>query len=625
MKFKLRTRIGKSAAVLLFAFFSVTACAGTLVALWGPLADPVDDVYLSSPVTMAVDAKGDLYVADMGNSRLVKFEIEEEAEEGSYQLKIRVDDVFGQLGSGAGEFNLPFGVTMDRQGNILVSDTANKRVQKFDPLMRFVRAWGQDGSGPGEFGMPREIAVDAQNRYYVTDEFNNRIQVFDQDGNYLYEFGSFGSAPGQFRLPQGVAVDPSGRVLVADTFNHRIQVLSATGEYLTQIGTTGVTGDSGSLFFYPRGVSVDDAGNVFVADTFNNKVKKYDAALSYQYSVGGYPLPLYPNSVRPDNRGAFYVTDTGNSQVVRYRDLGTSATLSAVLGAPRSADGQFSEPNGIDVGPDGRVYVADRFNHRIQVFDGQGNFLGKWGKNGGAGTYLSIGTGPGEFHMPGQISITAAGQVYVADTLNSRVQILDADGNHQSTLGGFGFTPGSFVMPTGVAVDGDGEVFVVDWATAYIQKFDANHQFAGIWGGFGLGDGQFRRPTEVSVDAAGNVYIVDSLNSRIQKFDNNGNFLGKWGTHGGNPEADQLLNWGTADGELFLPQGIRVAGDTVYVSDTSNNRLQRFDLEGNFLGKWGSWGGRPQQFFSPTSIAVDPAGYIYTVDLLLHRVQKFAP
>ncbi|MBI1891371.1 MAG: 6-bladed beta-propeller [Burkholderiales bacterium] len=590
------------------------ARAETYTSGWGTITDPAGSVYFNTPVALAKDAGGNVYAADMANSRIVKM-----SSAGA------VLATYGKVGNQRGQFNLPFGVAIDKAGNILVTDTGNYRVQKFDANMNFIASWGTQGTGPGQFAFPREIAVDSQNRYYVTDEYNHRVQVFSSNGTYLFQFGGYGTGPAQFRLPQGIAIDSKDNVYVCDTYNERVQKLTASGTWIAQIGTTGMPGDSANLLNRARSVGVDAADNVFVVDTFNHKVKKYDSALTYQYSVGGFPAPLYPNAIVHLNNGSFYVSDTGNSQVLRYTDLGTSASLAAIVGTARTQNGQFSEPLGVAVGPTGRVYVSDRFNHRVQVFNSSGAFLSKWGKNGGAGGFANFGWLDGEFIIPSQIATDLNGKVYVADAGNARIQVFDANGVFIKKLGGFGVGNGQFISPIGVAVDLKGNIFVSDYGNSRVQKFDANGTYLMQWGSYGTGNGQFRQPMELAVDLLGNVYVADRVNGRIQKFNNNGMFITKWGTNRGVPNTDELLNWGKGNGEFFLPNGIRVAGAFVYVSDSSNNRMQKFTLSGTYVGKWSGFGGKPGQMFSPAGIGVDVFGNVYSADLLLNRVQKFRP
>jgi sugar lactone lactonase YvrE len=602
----------------------LSANAETYQSTWGPKPDPLGGVYFSSPTTMARDALGQILVTDLGNNRIVKFK----AVTFNGTTSVVMTGNIGMLGSLPGQFNVPFGVAIDKQGFILVSDSANYRIQKLNPVGIPLKTWGSKGAGPGEFGLAREIAVDSKNNYYITDEFNHRVSVFDSNGKFLYQFGTYGTGPGQFRVPQGIVIDSKDHVFVADTFNHRIQELDVYGNFIAQLGTTLVCTDTSTTFCFPRSLAVDANDNLFVADTFNHKVKKYDAGLHYLYSAGAYPQPSFPNSVRTAENGTFYVTDTGNSQVIRYTEnaTGTGATVANVIGTARTANGQFSEPTNILVGNDKRVYVSDKLNHRIQVFDANGNFIAKWGKNGGAGGIANAGYMPGEFNQPNQLATDAQGRIYVADSYNARVQVLDNSGNWLATIGGFGFGPGQFVLPMGVATDLAGNVFVVDYWMGIISKFDPNFNFVKAWGSFGAADGQFNRPNEISVDSGGYVYIADNRNGRIQKFDNNGNFITKWGTHAGVANPDDVIgNWGSGNGELTFPQGVKVYGNTVYVSDMSNNRMEKFDLNGNYLGQWGKFGEGKGDFFNPSSFAISPTGEEYVVDMILHRVQKFKP
>lgn len=130
----------------------------------------------------------------------------------------------------------------------------------------------------------------------------------------------------------------------------------------------------------------------------------------------------------------------------------------------------------------------------------------------------------------------------------------------------------------------------------------------------------------IAVDSNGNVFVVDRFNNRVQKFTNNGRFVAKWGTNGGTGGPDYIINSGSGDGDFFLPIGITVdpAGN-VYVTDSSNNRVQKFSNNGTFITKFGRFSGMAGNFFSPQGIAVDAGGKVYVTDGLLHRVQIFAP
>jgi DNA-binding beta-propeller fold protein YncE len=140
-------------------------------------------------------------------------------------------------------------------------------------------------------------------------------------------------------------------------------------------------------------------------------------------------------------------------------------------------------------------------------------------------------------------------------------------------------------------------------------------QFAGKWGTFGAGDGQFSHPAGIAFDQAGDtVYVADAANSRVQKFTSDGRFLGKWGTPG------------TGDGQFRGNAGIDLdpTGRFVYVSDFLGDRVQKFTANGEFLTKWGGTGSGDGQFRTPDGLAVDAAGNVYVTDIGNARVQVFS-
>ncbi len=253
----------------------------------------------------------------------------------------------------------------------------------------------------------------------------------------------------------------------------------------------------------------------------------------------------------------------------------------------------------------------------------QTNFLLAWGSQGNAN---------GQFNQPGGIALDAVGNVYSIDQINNRVQKFDANGNFLLTWGSSGSGSGQFNFAGGVEVDAAGNVYVADQVNNRVQKFDANGNFLLTWGwgvrtgaaafeictsncmagSFGGGNGQFRFSINLTVDAGGNVYVADFNNNRIQKFDSNGNFLLTWGT------------FGNADGQLNGPNGVRVdAAGNVYVAEYLGNRIQKFDANGNFLLKWGSAGAPPGQFNNPGGLTIDAVGNVYVADSNNNRIQKF--
>lgn len=567
--------------------------------------------YFNNPVALAKDSSGNIYVADMGNHRIVVLNASGD-----------IIDKFGSLGTGNGQFDTPFGVAIDNDGNILVADTANHRIQKFDSDWNYITQWGTEGSGNGQFGLVREIAIDSQNRYHVCDEFHDRIQVFDENGTYLYQYGGKGTETGKFNLPQGIAINQSStgdRVYICDTFNNRVQVLDVNGNYLTQIGT-GVAGDSSTQFTYPRGVNIASNGDVYIADTFNHKVKVYNSGHEFQFETALNLVelePCYPCQVLPLTNGQFILSDTGNSQLI----LRTESTVIKHIGTQRTGDYAFSNVSAVATDTSGNIYVSDSLNHRILKYDSNYNVVYKLGGNSGGGGPGSYGTNYWQFTSPKQVWYDEAyGRLLIADTGNSRIQLFNASTG--VWFNNFGY--GVFSNPMGVCTDSYGNIYISDTGNNRIMKCNSYGITVTTWGSYGTGDGQFNMPTYITCDSNNNIYVVDRNNCRVQKFSSNGTFLAKWGTNGGTPVSTSSLdNWGTGDGELFLPVGIACdANDNIYVTDSSNNRINVYTSNGVFIESFGYFSGNSDGFFSPQGIACY-GSKVYVTDALLNRVSIF--
>jgi DNA-binding beta-propeller fold protein YncE len=174
-----------------------------------------------SPTGIAVDASGNVLVADTNNSRIEKF-----------SATGRFLAILGINGSGQGQFRAPNGIAVDGIGNIYVADAANHRVEKLDSHGKFIAEW--KGPEPGFYG-PRRIAIGPDDSIYVVDQGHNRIAKFSPDGEVLAVWGTAGNGDGQFNDPTSVTVDPAtNKVYVADPINKRIQIFDENGKFLTK-------------------------------------------------------------------------------------------------------------------------------------------------------------------------------------------------------------------------------------------------------------------------------------------------------------------------------------------------------------------------------------------------------
>ena len=208
----------------------------------------------------------------------------------------------------------PSGLTVDCEGNILVLDFTNNRIQKISAEGQFLATYG---GGPMQLNGPTDIAFNTTNsKVYVVDRNNNRIQVLNSDLTFSSTFGSQGRGNGQFNCPWGIACDSTGKVYVTDMTNYRIQVFTAEGTFVRMFGRRGEGKGELNTHYY---VAVDSSGMVYVSDCANNRVSVFTSEGQFVMSFGkkgaGQGEFQSPFGLAVDNSGVVYVCDSGNKRV----------------------------------------------------------------------------------------------------------------------------------------------------------------------------------------------------------------------------------------------------------------------------------------------------------------------
>jgi hypothetical protein len=293
----------------------------------------------------------------------------------------------GTLGSGIGQFNKPFSMAVTPDDNLFVADTFNNRIQVFDLNGAFLFTFGSLGAVAKQFNRPNDIEVAPNGNLIITDKNNQRIQVFDTSGDFLFAFGhdvisgnantgfeictpsdvcqagSQGNANGQFDDLSGVAVLPNGNIVTSEVNNDRIQIFDAHGQFLTQFGSFG-TG-SGQMDEVGD-VAAGSNGNLVVSDKNNHRIQVFNANGDFLFAFG--------HDVISGNANTGF-------EICKPSD-------DCQAGSSGNANGQFNTPDGAAVAPNGEIFVSDRNNHRIHVFNASGKFLFTFGSNG---------TGDGQF------------------------------------------------------------------------------------------------------------------------------------------------------------------------------------------------------------------------------------
>jgi DNA-binding beta-propeller fold protein YncE len=336
------------------------------------------------------------------------------------------------------------------------------------------------------------------------------------------------------------------------------------------------------------------------ADQMRLYVRKDVAAKIWNYGVGPAEAPV---TVDPYEAGTVMIP------------------ADQIFSADRYPPG-LNAPRAIAAGRNEDVYVADSRNHRILHIAADGTLLQEWGT---FGDNASLNAPIGTFNEPWGVAVGPEGSVYVADTWNHRVQKFSEDGEPITTWGQYGQPfpedPASqsyFWGPRGIAVDSQGHVFVADTGNKRIAVFDEEGNFLTEFGTAGLDPGQFDEPVGVAVAADGTVYVTDTWNQRVQSFTPN-------------EDSSQYFPLQQWDVNAWFGQSlenkpfIAVSEDKhVFITDPEGFRVIEFTENGEFVRTWGDFGTGPDQIGLAAGVAIDPAGFVWVTDAGNQRILRYS-
>ncbi len=223
---------------------------------------------------------------------------------------------FGTRGSDKGQFKYPSGVAVDSEGNILVADRDNIRIQKFTSSGQFLKV-----TRGVPFSCPDGIAFNSSNnKIYVIDVHNHRVQVLNSDLTYSSTIGRPGSGNGEFYHPCGISCDSTGKVYVADCHNnHRIQVFTAEGTFITKFAKHGE--NEGNLN-RPTGIAIDTSGFIYVSEEGNGRISVFTSEGQFISTFGGCGFGgefINPEGLAVNKDGILYVCDYDNNRVQCFK------------------------------------------------------------------------------------------------------------------------------------------------------------------------------------------------------------------------------------------------------------------------------------------------------------------
>ena len=323
--------------------------------------------------------------------------------------------------------------------------------------------------------------------------------------------------------------------------------------------TIGVTAMAGRGFYYPTDSVAGDDGRLYVLN----------------------------RSLEPDVRG------------VRVTVMDLDEEYFGTFGAHGEGDGQFISPLSITIDREQRVFVSDDYLNRITAMSTGGEFIKSWGSGG---------AGDGQLDGPSGLAFNTANELLVVDHRNNRIQRFTTDGEYLGKFGDAGSAGGQFNLPWGISICPDDHIFVADWGNDRVQKLTPDGEFVTAYGRPGRGEGEFHRPASVCVDEDGYIYVADWGNHRVQVLDPEGGFVqslrgqatvSKWAQAFLDTNVEEAAARARANLDLPLdlfdgdpheesshiekffwgPSSVKLAGDHLYVVDSSRHRMQVFDVQ----------------------------------------------
>ena len=559
----------------------ITTVAGNGAQGYGGDGGPATGAVLYWPVGIAVDAAGDLYIAEYGDNR-----VREVNSSTQVITTVAGNGTAGYSGDGGqatgAELNSPFGLAVDAAGDLFIADSGNNCIREVNAGTHVITTVAGNGtagnSGDGgqatsaELYSPFGIAVDAGGDLLIADSGNNCIREINAGTQVISTVagnGSFGySGDGgpvinaELAQPAGLAVNVAGDLFIADTYNSRIREVNASTQVITTVAGGGLPNDApaADVSFAPLGIAVDAAGDQFIADTASNCVCEVSAATGVITTVAGNGIAGYggdggpaadaeldaPWGVAVDSAGDLFIADTGNN-CIREVNAGTHV-ITTIAGNPSisgyggdggpATDAILNHPTGLAVDSAGDLFIADTYNCLIREINASthvistvaGNGWPFYGGDGGPAT-------DAELCAPYGVAVDAAGDLFIADTFNNCVREVAAGTQIITTVAGTGAqgysgdtgpaTDAQLYDPTGVAVNAYGDLFIADYGNNCIREVNASTQVIATVAGNGTsgynGDRgaavavELADPESVALDAAGNLFIADTGNYRVRE------------------------------------------------------------------------------------------------------------
>lgn len=554
----------------------VTTVAGSGKADMGGDGGPAIKAHLNYPSDLVCDGKGNLYISDRSNNRIRKVDSQGVI---STVAGLGLPEYGGDFGLAVDAFlKYPFGIDLDKKGNLYIADRGNNRVRKVDPQGVITTVAG-DGTHffSGDYGpatraslaFPTDVVVDDAGNLYIADRNNNRIRRVDPLGimttvmglgRYEYNGDNEIASETTLHLPFSLTLSPDHKLIIVDRSHFRVRSVDLKSFVVATVAGNGKAwfrGDggpgTGATLEFPSGIGVDSKGNVIFSDKMHNRLRFINRK-EYIYTLAGTgqqgnegdggpadEASLYlPDSLVVDRKdNIYFASPQGSSRFVRKIDAEGTITRFAgngVLGdqgdGGPAVQASFGVIQDMAVDRQGNVYLVDLTNRKIRIVDTRGTVSTLAPK----GWKQIVDE---EIH-PNGIAISESGDIYISDSGSSKIRRIGRDqrvttfaGNGEfedSGDGGLAIQAG-IRSPGGLAFSPDGELFIAEETSHRIRKITQDGRIVPVAGtglaGYG-GDGgqatqaQMKSPFRMVFDTEGNLYFSDRDNHRIRKVDTRG-------------------------------------------------------------------------------------------------------
>jgi uncharacterized protein (TIGR03437 family) len=627
--------------------FTISTVAGGNSAGDGGLAA---QALLSQPEGVTIDGRGYIYVADADDNRVRRINLD-----GTIQT-VAGTGIAGFSGDGgpaeAAQLNAPYGLTVDRTGNLYIADLGNARVRKLgtDGRISTFAGGGQiipGGSGDGgiasgmKLSAPRNVAADAFGNVFIADFTGQRVYRVSSNGSLTTVAGSgvagfsgdgLPATLAKLAYPAGLAVDAKGTLYIGDTGNNRVRTVSGN-----VIGTLGDMGKAGNVTIplnAPTGLALDRAGNLYIQDGRNTTLRIGGGGTITVLAIGGRDIAL-------DSSDAAYATSPGSLKKFvngKLSDVAGGGVNAAPGDGGDALGGRFKTPLGILRDPFGGLFVADSGNGRVRRITA--GVLSTFAGTAATSAIQSTLATATKLGLPYSVAMNSRGDVFISDTTANRIRRVGADGSVVTIAGSDeagGTGDGWFAVhatldaPAGLAMDQNDNLYIADAGNGRVRKITPEgtiYTVAG--GGNSLNDGglaseaNLSKPAGLAVDRNGNLYIADTGHDRIRLVDKSGKIRTFGVAVGGN-----LLTG------LKAPRGLKVAanGDAI-VADAGNNRVVKIGVDGtvDVLAGTGIAGftgdgaaGNLAALNTPSDVLLELDGSVWISDSGNNRIRKLTP